>query len=685
MASGSGSLMWFRKGLRIHDNPALEYASRGSAFVYPLFVIDPHYMEPDPNASSLGSTRSGINRIRFLLESLVDLDLNLKKLGSRLLVLKGEPGEVLIRCLKEWDVKKLCFEYDTDPYYQALSNKVKDYASSAGIEVFSPVSHTLFNPADIIEKNGGKPPLSYQSFLKLAGEPSWASSPLSIDLSSIPPVGDVGSFEISQVPTLKELGYMERDQDELTPFRGGESEALRRLKESLSDKEWVANFEKPKGDPSAFTKPATTILSPYLKFGCLSSRYFYQCLRDVYKNVKKHTSPPVSLVGQIRPLQLLWREFFYTVAFGTPNFDKMKGNKICKQIPWNDDDELLAAWREARTGYPWIDAIMVQLRKWGWMHHLARHCVACFLTRGDMFIHWEKGRDVFERLLIDSDWAINNGNWLWLSCSSFFYQYNRIYSPISFGRKYDPNGNYIRHFLPVLKDMPKEYIYEPWTAPLSVQTKAKCIIGKDYPKPVVSHDSAIKECRRKMGEAYALNKKLNGLVSEEDLKSLRRKLVTSQLKTLATAPCRSAARTAPLRFQSHISPSPAASLLVRHFSAESVADTAVKKKVEDVMPIATGHEREELEAELQGKKILEDVNFPVGPFGTKEAPAVVKSYYDKRIVGCPGGEGEDEHDVVWFWLEKGKPHECPVCSQYFVLEVVGPGGPPDGHGDDDHH
>lgn len=107
--------------------------------------------------------------------------------------------------------------------------------------------------------------------------------------------------------------------------------------------------------------------------------------------------------------------------------------------------------------------------------------------------------------------------------------------------------------------------------------------------------------------------------------------------------------------------------------------------MEDVVPIATGHEREELEAELEGKDILE-INYPSGPFGTKEAPAVIGSYYDKRIVGCPGGEGEDEHDVVWFWLEKGKPHECPVCSQYFVLDVVGPGGPPDGHGDeDDHH
>ncbi|CAL5373545.1 unnamed protein product [Camellia sinensis] len=516
MASGSNSLIWFRKGLRIHDNPALEYASNGSTYLYPVFVIDPHYMEPDPTAFSLGSTRAGLNRIRFLLESLVDLDSSLQKLGSRLLVFKGEPSEVLFRCLKEWDIKKLCFEYDTEPYYQALDIKVKNYASAAGIEVFSPVSHTLFNPSDIIQKNGGRPPLTYQSFVKLAGQPSWASSPLSTNISGLTPVGNVGNCEISKVPTLQELGYEDIGQDELTPFRGGESGALKRLDGAMKDKEWVAKFEKPKGDPSAFQKPATTVLSPYLK-------YFYQCIQDVQKNVKKHTLPPVSLLGQ-----LLWRDFFYTVAFGTPNFDQMKGNRICKQIPWNVDDGLLAAWRDARTGFPWIDAIMVQLQKWGWMHHLARHCVACFLTRGDLFVHWEKGRDVFERLLIDSDWAINNGNWLWLSCSSFFYQYNRIYSPISFGKKYDPNGDYIRHFLPILKDMPKEYIYEPWTAPLSIQTKAKCIIGKDYPKPVISHDIASKECKRMLAEAYELNKKLNGSVSEEDLKISRRKFEEDQ-------------------------------------------------------------------------------------------------------------------------------------------------------------
>ncbi|KAK6148945.1 hypothetical protein DH2020_016470 [Rehmannia glutinosa] len=509
----------FEKGLRLHDNPALEYAAKGSDRLFPVFVIDPHYMEPDPNAFSPGSKRAGLNRIRFLLESLVDLDLNLQKLGSRLLVLKGEPSEVLFRCLKEWSIKKLCFEFDTDPYYQALDDKMKKYAAGGGIEIFSPVSHTIFNPADIIQKNGGRPPLSYQSFVKLAGEPLWASSPISTELNWLPPVGNVGNCPISEVPSINELGYEDTQEDERTPFKGGESEALRRLRESISNKEWVANFEKPKGDPSAFIKPATTVLSPYLKFGCLSSRYFYQCILEVQRNSKRHTSPPVSLLGQ-----LLWREFFYTVAFGTPNFDQMKDNRICKQIPWKDDDELLSAWRDARTGFPWIDAIMVQLRKWGWVHHLARHCVACFLTRGDLFVHWEKGRDVFERLLIDSDWAINNANWLWLSCSSFFYQYNRIYSPISFGKKYDPNGNYIRHFLPILRDMPKEYIYEPWTAPLSIQVKAKCIIGKDYPNPVVAHDIASKECRQRLYEAYELNKRLNGKVSDEDLKSLGRKL-----------------------------------------------------------------------------------------------------------------------------------------------------------------
>ncbi|RWR83072.1 putative cytochrome c oxidase subunit 5b-like protein [Cinnamomum micranthum f. kanehirae] len=177
--------------------------------------------------------------------------------------------------------------------------------------------------------------------------------------------------------------------------------------------------------------------------------------------------------------------------------------------------------------------------------------------------------------------------------------------------------------------------------------------------------------------------------------------VSSQLKTLAPS-WRSTALNIPRSNGARLIRNP--SFLASPsfpFSTSVSVDTSVgTKKVEDIMPIATGHEREELEAELQGQKRF-DMDTPVGPFGTKvcvsftfsgyivmtkwwESPAIVKSYYDKRIVGCPGGEGEDEHDVVWFWLEKDKPFECSVCSQYFKLEVVGEGGPPDGHGDDHH-
>ncbi|PUZ74606.1 hypothetical protein GQ55_1G078500 [Panicum hallii var. hallii] len=498
--AATAAMVWFRKGLRVHDNPALDAARRGAGRLYPVFVLDPRYLRPDPAAASPGSARAGVARVRFLLESLGDLDARLRRLGSRLLLLRARDDVAGAVCaaLKDWNIGKLCFESDTEPYALARDKKVTDFAMASGIEVFTPVSHTLFDPAEIISKNGGRPPLTYQSFIAIAGEPP---EPVLEEYSELPPVGDTGEYELLPVPTVEELGYGDISQEEIPPFRGGETEALRRMKESLQDKEWVVKFEKPKGDPSAFLKPATTVLSPYLKFGCLSSRYFYHCIQDVYRSVRNYTKPPVSLTGQ-----LLWRDFFYTVSFGTPNFDQMKGNKICKQIPWSENEELFVAWRDGRTGYPWIDAIMIQLRKWGWMHHLARHSVACFLTRGDLFIHWEKGRDVFERLLIDSDWAINNGNWLWLSCSSFFCQYHRIYSPVTFGKKYDPNGNYIRHFIPVLKDMPREYIYEPWTAPLSIQKKAKCIIGKDYPKPVVDHETASKECRKRMGEAYALNR-----------------------------------------------------------------------------------------------------------------------------------------------------------------------------------
>ena len=136
------------------------------------------------------------------------------------------------------------------------------------------------------------------------------------------------------------------------------------------------------------------------------------------------------------------------------------------------------------------------------IHHLARHAVACFLTRGDLWQSWEDGAKVFDLYLLDSDWALNNANWQWLSCSNFFYQYFRCYSPVAFGKKTDPSGAYIRKWIPKLAKFPDKFIFEPWLAPKSVQEQAKCIIGVDYPNPIVQHDVASKQNIQRMKCAY---------------------------------------------------------------------------------------------------------------------------------------------------------------------------------------
>jgi len=135
-----------------------------------------------------------------------------------------------------------------------------------------------------------------------------------------------------------------------------------------------------------------------------------------------------------------------------------------------------------------------------------QHMVACFLTRGDLWQSWEKGAEVFEHYLIDADWSINNFNWQWLSCTAHFYQYFRCYSPIAFGKKTDPNGTYIKKWLPQFKNMPAKWIYEPWEAPLEVQRRCGVIIGKDYPYPIVDHKTISKENMQLMKEAYDAQK-----------------------------------------------------------------------------------------------------------------------------------------------------------------------------------
>lgn len=447
------------------------------------------------------------------------------------------------------------FERDTDAYGRQRDAAVMEAARAAGVEIVMKSGRTLWDSDELVKKNGGKPTMTI-SQVQTAG-PKIGPIPRSIAAPTrIPDPGEVGLAGVEQerpvverdlnggfreeedrsyegiagpkgdfaVPTLEELGFPAAT----TGHRGGESVALEMLGRIIEDKEYTATFEKPKTAPTAFEPQATTLLSPHLHFGSLSVREFYWRVQDVVESFKgKASHPPVSLTGQ-----LLFRDMYFGAHAGIGEvFGQTVYNGHCRFIPWHlpskidhatktvtgeyhvdseEAEEWFQRWKFGRTGFPWIDALMRQLRQEGWIHHLGRHAVACFLTRGGCYISWERGAEVFEEWLLDHETACNAGNWQWLSCSAFFSQFFRCYSPVAFPKNWDKEGTFVRRYVPELAKLDKKYIYEPWKAPVVDLKKAGVKIegdGKDakegvYPKAMFDFGKRRDVCLKGMKEAY---------------------------------------------------------------------------------------------------------------------------------------------------------------------------------------
>uniref|UniRef100_A0A3Q3X309 Cryptochrome-1 n=1 Tax=Mola mola TaxID=94237 RepID=A0A3Q3X309_MOLML len=474
---GVNTIHWFRKGLRLHDNPSLRDSIQGADTLRCVYILDPWFA---------GSCSVGINRWRFLLHCLKDLDNSLRKLNSRLFIIRGQPTDVFPRLFKKWQITHMSYEYDSEPFGKERDAAIQKLACKAGVETIVRISHTLYDPSKIIELNGGHHPLTYKRFQDVINRMDPVQLPaetitLEVMKKCAMPISE-DHDERFGVPTLEELGF-DAEGPEIAVWPGGETEALMRLELHLEKMASMENCEHPRMTARSLLVSPTG-LTPYLHFGCLSCRLFYFKLTDLYRKVKNDT-PPFYLYGQ-----LMLREFFYTTATNNPHFDKMDGNPVCIQIPWDRNPKALAKWAEGKTGFPWIDAIMTQLRQEGWIHQVAWSAVACFLTRGNLWISWEEGMKAFEEMLIDSDWSVNASCWMWFSCSSFLESFFESYCPVEFGRRLDPNGDYIRHYLPLLRSFPARYIYDPWNAPEEVQKAEKCIIGVHYPKPMVNHTMA---------------------------------------------------------------------------------------------------------------------------------------------------------------------------------------------------
>ncbi|XP_056134152.1 cryptochrome-2-like isoform X2 [Lampris incognitus] len=521
------SIHWFRKDLRLDDNPALQEALDGADTVRCVYILDPWFA---------GSANVGLNRWRFLLESLEDLDSNLRKLNSRLFVVRGQPTDVFPGLFKEWNITRLTFEYDSEPYGRERDATILKMAQNFGVETRVQNSNTLYNLARIIEMNCNTPPLTFKRFQAIVQRLGLPKRPIpTVSCQQMDKCHTCISGKHDQnyrVPSLEELGFRTTSLDPAV-WRGGETEALNRLNKHVDRK---TKSEHPRtGVESLLASP--TGLSPYLRFGCLSCRVLYFKLHDLYMKARKNNIPPLSLYSQ-----LMWREFFYTAATSNPVFDRMEGNPICVQIPWDHNPEALAKWAEGRTGFPWIDAIMTQLRQEGWIHHLARHAVACFLTRGDLWLSWECGMKVFEDLLLDADWSVNAGSWMWFSCSSFFQQFFHCYCPVGFGRRIDPSGDYIRQYIPKLRSYPNRYIHEPWSAPDEVQKAANCVVGVDYPKPMLDHAQQSRLNIERMKQVYKQLSSYKGLrpreVPDTSLNVRQTDSAATEMSTLEVIPAR---------------------------------------------------------------------------------------------------------------------------------------------------
>jgi len=463
-------------------------------------------------------------RANFLVECIQDLDRNLRALGSRLYVLSGDPTVLLPEIWKEWKITDLSYEEDEtgEPYALKRDRTIVELAQSSDIRLFTSKSETLYPLEGYMKKakNGKMVPNSMTGFQKLFERmspmkkvlpaPTRDDFPQNDDLEELsnlylPPNKPTDLPWPRDVPKSHvEPVWDANDCKNLTPLlHGGETVARNVLKEKLKDANWVATYEKPKTSCTAL-EPSTTTLSPYLSVGCISPREVWVALDNAIakSSAVKISKPPVSLHGQ-----LLWRDFNNLMAHNANKnqpgcWNRIEGNQYCRTVPWDDDPRLLEAWKQGKTGYPWIDAAMRQLAQEGWIHHLGRHAVACFLTRGDLWQSWVEGAKHFEAELLDADYALNGFNWLWLSCSGFFYQYFRCYSPIAFQKKNDPNGQYIRKYVPELKDVPSKYIYTPWEAPVSILDKAGVKLGHTYPRPLVDHSVVSKENMTRMKQAY---------------------------------------------------------------------------------------------------------------------------------------------------------------------------------------
>lgn len=461
------SIVWFRRDLRLDDNPALDAAVRRGAVVA-VFIREP---------GSSGEWSPGSRSRWWLQRSLHALSRELEEKGARLTTAAGDPAAVLLDLVRASGADAVHWNCRYEPAAAGIESRVAEALGRAGVEARAHHGSVLFGPDAVRTSSGGpfrvftpfwKACLALPAPLKPVPAPKRIDSPAS-DFSS--PIDDERTADRDGRGSIVE--------DTWQPGERGAMDALRRFMDGPA----IA-YGRDRDRPDL---PGTSRLSPHLHFGEVGPRRVWHEAEAIRKGAR---FPNGAHGVEAFERQLVWREFAHHLLVHFPHTVDSPLRPEYARFEWRTDPAALDAWREGRTGFPFIDAGMRELRDAGWMHNRVRLAAASFLVK-DLLIHWREGAAWFWESLVDADLANNTLGWQWTAgCGADAQPFFRVFNPVLQGQRFDPHGAYARRWVPEIEGLPDRWIHRPWQAPPDALRKAGVRLGKTYPSPIVDHASA---------------------------------------------------------------------------------------------------------------------------------------------------------------------------------------------------
>ena len=478
--SAGRALVWFRRDLRVADHPALAHALREAGSVWCAFVLD---------KSILASLPSDDRRVAFIRASLVDLDQQIAALTggrARLIVRHADAADEIPRLAAELGVQAVHAHHDDDPAALARDARVRERLAADGRELRTFKDHVIFERAEIL--TGAGTPYGVFTPYKNAWLKALRARPEALgDCGS-----DVDGSPLAKappspwkdgacVPALDEFGFSAKaatlqDDPGLRPGTNGGQALLAEFLDRMDDYGATRDFP---------ARPGPSHLGIHLRFGTLSLRRLVRLASQRIGSGSRGAQTWLS--------ELVWRDFYHQVLFHHPHVVERAFRADCDAIRWEHGeraDEHFGAWCEGRTGYPLVDAGMRQLSATGYMHNRLRMVTASFLTK-DLGVSWQRGEAWFARQLNDFELASNNGGWQWAASTGCDAQpWFRIFNPVTQSERFDPEGAFIRRWVPELAGLDARTIHAPWNARAADLAAAKVVLGRDYPHRIVDHDIA---------------------------------------------------------------------------------------------------------------------------------------------------------------------------------------------------